>query len=80
MMRRGMEFRRFRVLVDAEGSGGGFPRTAARAEDGCISRGFAGGCRTYAAATEESALVKGLILMNATPFWAFVPSDRESLV
>ncbi|OUS42540.1 Alpha/Beta hydrolase protein [Ostreococcus tauri] len=35
---------------------------------------------TYVAAAESSRdLVKGLILMNATPFWAFVPSDEESL-
>ena len=41
---------------------------------------------TYLAATEASrsageggGLVKGLILMNATPFWAFVPADENSL-
>ena len=59
-----------------------FARTVVRAEDGVYLAGnsLGGFVATYAAATEESALVKGLILMNATPFWAFVPSDRESLV
>ena len=58
-----------------------FARTVVRAEDGVYLAGnsLGGFVATYAAATEES-LVKGLILMNATPFWAFVPSDRESLV
>ena len=57
-----------------------FARTVGERRTGVSRREFAGGfVATYAAATEES-LVKGLILMNATPFWAFVPSDRESLV
>ena len=33
---------------------------------------------TYVSATSPE-LVRGLILMNATPFWAFVPNDENSL-
>lgn len=58
-----------------------FVRDVVRANGVYLAGNSLGGfVATYAAATTtEESLVKGLILMNATPFWGFVPSDRESL-